>query len=220
MGVLGAVAFVTYEPPKNPDPNHTHADFAVWMDGKQLDFSGGEFMSSPPAEVAGVPFLDVASAHGDEEDGHTVPGREYLHLHEGNGHVIHKHKPGLTIGDFFISIGAKMIKGPIVERGETLDTDCFEWTMASEMNTRCSGELGRTLRMFVNNQEVDFDPDYAFQDLDQILIIHALNDEEVQVALRQLTNDACLYSKTCPWRGEAPAESCLADPAVPCVIPE
>ena len=37
--------------------------------------------------------------------------------------------------------------------------------------------------------------------------------------LQEMTDDACKYSKTCPWRGEPPAESCIADPAVPCTAP-
>lgn len=213
MGVLGVVAFVTYQPPVNPDPNHTHVDFAVWMDVEsdvleKLNFSSPEFMSESESEET-----------DDDHEAHGHQHHPYLHLHDGNGHVIHRHKPGLTIGDFFASIGAKMIKGPIVERGETLDTDCFEWTMNNETNTRCSGEFARMIRMFVNGQEVEYDPGYVFEDLDQIVIIHAQNDDEIQTALKQMTDDACLYSKTCPERGEPPTENCLADPAVPCVAP-
>ena len=42
------------------------------------------------------------------------PDRKYLHLHDGNGHVIHRHKPDLTLGDFFHSLGM------------TMTSSCFE----------------------------------------------------------------------------------------------
>ena len=29
----------------NPDPNHTHADFAVWTDGEKIGFDDPKYMS-------------------------------------------------------------------------------------------------------------------------------------------------------------------------------
>ena len=156
----------------NPDPNHMHADFAVWVDGVQVDSSGDKYMSGLST---------------DEEGEHHHP---YLHLHDHIGHVIHSHKPGQTLREFFDSIDFKFPKP--LER----------WTM------------------WINGQEEEFNLDYVFQDMDQILLTNSAGSAKVLNELEQLTDDACKYSKTCPWKGEPPTENCVADPAVPCVIPE
>ncbi len=197
----------------NPDPNHAHADFAVWVDApgssegssvlEMIDFSMEKYMSGS----------SDAEKEGEHPHEHRHP---YLHLHDENGRVIHRHKPGLTIGEFFVSIGAKMTK-TTTDAGRTLEADCFAWEdLAGQHHSRCSGEWGRTLRMYVNGKEVAYDPGYVFADGDAILIAFAMNDVDVQRALGELTHDACLYSKTCPWRGTPPTEGCIADPTVPC----
>ena len=79
-------------------------------------------------------------------------------------------------------------------------------------------DVGRGLRLFVNGKElpyVDHD-NYVFADGDRILITDATTDAEVRQELSLMTDDACLYSKTCPWRGAPPTEGCVADPEVPC----
>ena len=226
MGVLGVVAFVTYEPPKNPDPNHTHTDFAVWVNGQQLDFSDARYMSSVPVP-AYIPFVERVSAHNGVDDEHeetTIPGREYLHLHDGNGHVIHRHKPGLTIGDFFASIGL-----PMADQCLTLDEFQYGkldagWKDSYALTPKLCTNGKFHWRMYVihpdgSSSESGLDAYYVPQDEDQILLTYDAGDVH-DAELEMMTNDACLYSKTCPWRGEPPAENCLADPAIPCVIPE
>lgn len=200
----------------NPDPvNHTHADFAVWLraagrsegdgDMAKLDFSGEEYMSGTSHDAASHPMDGL---------------RQYLHLHDGNGHVIHRHKPGLSLRDFFVSVGLTFQNLDFTNNDhprscsleEDQCTSCVSW----EGQMHCSGEWARTLRMFVNGKEMPLNVDYVFNDGDKILIVDAVGDEHVERALREMTNDACLYSKTCPWRGEPPAENCIADPEVPC----
>ena len=162
---------------QNPDPNHTHADFAVWVDGVQVDFTGNEYMSGLSTDDA---------THDEAGEYH----HQYLHLHDNSGHVIHSHKPEQTLREFFNSINYDFPKP--LER----------WTM------------------WVNGQEQDFNLDYIFQDMDQILLTNSAGSAKVLSELEQLTADACKYSKTCPWKGEPPTENCIADPAVPCVVPE
>ena len=196
---VSLVACGTKTPAVNPDMNHTHADFAVWIDGKMLDFSGPEFMSEEltPAEeeelkhqTGKVVKTDVASL------------QKYLHLHDGNGHVIHRHKPGLTLKDFFTTIKVD-IQG-----------NCYTSFEPMADGQQC---YDHPFRMFVNGiEKTPFDLAYAFMDTDHILITNASDTAEVSLELSKMTDDACMYSKTCPERGEPPTENCIADASVPC----
>ena len=207
-------------PAKNPDPNHTHADFAVWINGTKLQFTHPAYMSSAPKTASSTFFIERAYAHlGEEVEEHAVmlPGREYLHLHDGNGDVIHKHKPGLTIGDFFTSIGFTMT-------GTCFTLDNYQYAKLDQNWVR---DYARTKKlctdgkfhwtMIVNGTEVPMNPDYDFQDLDRILLSYGASDTAPMEQYQQMTDEACLYSKTCPWRGAPPTENCIADPEVPCV---
>ena len=165
---------------ENPDPNHTHADFAVFIDGSRVDFSQEKYMST------------------DEN-----PKHPYTHVHDGNGNVMHRHKPGITIGDFFSSLKI------------TLTPECFTLDTGEQY---CNDGKKRW-RMFVNGQEVPVNPAYVFQDLDQILLTYGASDTAYEQQRRQLTNDACKYSQTCPERGTPPKENCISDPTVPCIAP-
>lgn len=186
---LVAVLVVTQnrKPVLNPDPNHTHADFAVWVDGVQLDFSGEEFMSGS----------------SDESDPNHTKHDPYLHLHDGNGHVIHRHKPGLTLGEFFSTL-------PWAGKGYIGNT--------FHLADSPVGDEAYTVRLFVNGTENVQGSEYVFSDGDQILISTTSDDAKIKMEQKLLTDEACKYSKTCPWRGEPPTENCIADPTVPCVV--
>jgi nitrite reductase (NO-forming) len=170
---------------RNPDPNHTHADFAIVVRGEKLDFSDARFM---------------AGEEGHEEHNHT---HDTMHLHDAVGGVIHRHKPGQSFGDFLSSIGF------------TLSATCLE---RDTEETICN-EDDATWSMYVNGEKVNVDSGYVFEDEDQILLTYGSSDADIKEQLLQLTDDSCLYSKTCPGRGEPPAENCIADPEVPCVLP-
>lgn len=177
-------------PAPNPDPNHTHADFLVMLDGQSVDFSD-------------VFFQTGLSTEDHVRDPSTPAMRKFLHLHDGLGHVIHRHKPGLTLQDFFDSISV----------GFT--AECILYTdPAIERDTACSGH---PWRMVVNGQERPFSLNYDFVDGDKILLTTSLGD--LAQEWTTMTDDACRYSRTCPWRGDPPAENCIADPTVPCVAP-
>ncbi len=204
----GAYMYAFSEPAVNPDPNHTHIDFAVYIEGRKFDFSDEKYMSTKPVEAYISPFdllgIPQVQAHdGDADNKNVSDEHAYLHLHDGNGSVIHRHKPGLTIGDFFTSIGFKMTTTCL-----TLDTG----------RAYCP-RAGKKWEMFVNGSGGTLNPDYAFNDLDQILLTYAATPEQLQEQLTALSDDACLYSRTCPERGDPPVENCIADPAVPCVAP-
>lgn len=183
------------KPAVNPDPNHVHIDFAVWTEGRQIDFSDAKYMSGSSKD-------EPEGEHDDAEHKH-----DYLHLHDEIGHVIHAHKPGLALGEFLSSLDFTMS-----ERCLSLDTGII-----------VCPERGYTWRMFVNGVEQPFTPAHVFSDLEKILLTYQGNDPvselRIREQLKEMTDDSCLYSRTCPERGDPPTENCIADPEVPCVLP-
>ncbi len=176
----------TPKPATNPDPNHTHADFAVWIEGKQIDFSHSQYMSG-------------SSTDAD----HTDALHPYLHLHDGNGRVIHRHKSGQTLQEFIASL-----QGMRYEGTDFKFLDCIT----------CQHSSGTyTVKLFVNGAEEPMGSAYVFQDNDKLLITDTTDPVELRKEIRMVTDDACLYSRTCPERGDPPSENCIADPEVPCV---
>ena len=178
---------VAHIPAKNPDPEHNHADFAVWINGKQLDFSDAKYMTTEEEEAA-APIGSV---------------KKYFHLHDGDGHVMHRHKPGLTLCEFFDSLNNPKGRPEFSVRG----TDFFY--RGTEYNEQ----------LYVNGVlQPDVGCSYVFNDGDHLLITNDTDATEVQKELSLMTDDGCRYSKTCPWKGPPPDESCVADPTVPCKI--
>lgn len=184
--VIALAACTKAEPAKNPDPNHTHADFAVWIEGKQIDFSGDAYMSG-----------------SSTDETHAGALHDYYHLHDKNGRVIHRHKPGLPLSDFFAALPGMRYQGTIFQF-----IDCLA----------CQHAAGKyPVKLFVNGEEELIGSGYVFQDGDKILITDATDPVELRKQIRMISDDACLYSRTCPERGDPPSENCIADPTVPCV---
>lgn len=205
--ILPACRFWLPNTAQNPDPNHTHADFAVWINGARLDFSGEQYMSgSSKAEPAGE--------HADDDHKHPS-----LHLHDGNGYVIHRHKPGLSLLDFLHSL-----ENPPSTSGMTFAFSERE-DGASQVvyggpcppGGPACGLATAVVHVYVNGKEEPEGLHYVFQDVDHVLVTTSEDPGEVQTQAAALTDDACLYSKTCPRRGDPPSENCVADPEVPCV---
>ncbi len=163
----------------NPDPSHTHADFAIVVDGKKINLSDPRYMST------------------EEKILHPA-----FHLHDGNGDVIHRHKPGIGLADFLGSIGITPNRRCLTLDGVPV----------------CDGN-GKAWRMVVNGGERDFDLSYVFQDLDKILLSYGPANSLPEGDWIQVTDEACLYSRTCPSRGLPPTENCIADPTVRCLDP-
>lgn len=204
--VASIVYGMTREYP-NPDPNHTHADFAVWVNGEQLDFSDQRYMSE-------------AYDPNNGQEIRVNPLRKYLHLHDGNGHVVHRHKPGLTLGEFMASIGNPMEDGCITLDEQQFGTFDAGWKESLGIQSRLCDAGTFSWKMIVNGTVGTLDPSYVFNDEDQILLSYDANDSAYLDEWKKMTDDACRYSQTCPWRGAPPTENCIADPTVPCVVPE
>lgn len=83
----GFVVWKTLQVPA--EPVHYHANFAVFVDGQQVDFSRPELMHIAPCS--------------DDSHMDTDP-IENVHLHDGVGNVVHLHMAGITWKTFFDSI--------------------------------------------------------------------------------------------------------------------
>ena len=189
----------------NPDPNHTHADFAVWVNGVKLDFSDARYMSGISAD----------------EESYDEPAEyldQHLHLHDGIGHVLHRHKPGLPLHDFFTSLGLPMTSECLTLDDYQYDRIDAGWKEDFAIQKKLCSNGKFRWAMLVNGEALPLNPDYVFQDNDKILLAYGDGDDYSPL-LEAMTDDACLYSRTCPWRGDPPAENCIADPEVPCVAP-
>ncbi len=158
---------------------HEHADFKVYLNGVAFNFSVDKYMS------------DLAANR-------TLSN--FVHLHDGNGNIIHKHAPGVTLGMFFSSIGM------------SLSSDCFVTDFATEFcNKDGTGLNKRILRFYVNGIPNSAFGDYEFHDLDRILITYGnQNEQEIAVQIGSVSADACIYSEKCPEKGSPPTEfSCV-----------
>lgn len=157
------------------EPVHEHADFKVYLSEKAIDFSKPEYQST-----------DTHHLH------------EYIHLHDGNGNIIHKHKKEVTIGDFFSSLDI------------TFNKDCFNFGIAYSFCQNSNPVL------YVNGKALDATYDYEFNDLDKILITTSTDKTTIDKQLASITDDACLYSETCPERGKPPTENCVGGLGTQC----
>lgn len=207
IAIGGSIVYGMTRDYQNPDPNHTHADFAIWVNGVQLDFTDQLYMSE-------------AYDPNNGQEIRVDPMRKYLHLHDNIGTVVHRHKPGLTLGEFMASIGNPMDGQCItVDESQYASLDAG-WKESFDVQPALCDNGKFRWTMVVNEQQVPFDPTYVFTDEDQVLLSYGASDTAWQEQWDSMTNEACLFSKTCPWRGVPPAENCIADPAVPCVAPE
>ncbi|HLC76696.1 MAG TPA: hypothetical protein VJH04_00675 [archaeon] len=90
--ILGIVyAYVPVETTKT----HEHADFAVFLNGEQYDFSQERFMTFNNTELS-----------------------ELVDLHDMKGNIIHKHAKGITLGYFFGTLGIKFSSTCFVAESE------------------------------------------------------------------------------------------------------
>ncbi|TFE68376.1 protein-disulfide isomerase [Methylacidiphilum sp. Yel] len=149
---------------------HEHADIRVVLDGKPVDFSLPKFQSK----------------YGQELD-------PYVHLHHGNGKVLHKHKNGINLGYFFNTLGMDFGKDHF-----TLDT-----------GKRFEPSGNKVLLLFVNGRKEPLMDAYEPKDLDRILLYFGPNSEElIAKELALVSDEACIYSLKCPQRGMPPEEEC------------
>ncbi|HEX7032692.1 MAG TPA: hypothetical protein VF172_06810 [Nitrososphaera sp.] len=89
---------------------------------------------------------------------------QFIHFEGGEGTTIHKHSTRVPIGEYLHSVGMDIRDG------------CFILDNGSQF---CNDDSsGKTLRFFVNGEQVSSIMDYVLHDDDRILIIYGDEDEE------------------------------------------
>jgi len=152
------------------DEVHVHGDFRLYIGDERIRFTDDKYQSS--------------TAHA-----HHVS----LHFHDGNDEVIHRHADGVTLAQFFDSIGL------------TLTDDCL--TVDTGVNY-CSNDTD-TLMLIVNGERVTTVTEYMFAEEDRILVYYGdASNPKIKEYVDSVTDLACLYSGTCPERGTPPTEGC------------
>jgi len=152
---------------------HVHADFAVFLNGEQLNFSQKQFMHEESCGKPGQP---------EPMDLNTAEGRaEAMHLHDLNGNVMHVHNENATFPLFFQNIGFSLTK------------DCIQ----TKESLYCNSPT-KTLKVFVNAGQVQDYMNYKPQDLDQILVTYGSESQGlVNAQYDSITSQACIYSEKC-----------------------
>lgn len=150
---------------------HVHANFKVIINDKAVDFTLAKYQG---------------------KDGKDLD--ENIHLHDGKGDLIHIHKKGITIGEFFKSLGMSLTK------------DCF----SDDSGNKFCNDKSNSLKFLVNGKpNTQFD-NFVPQDLDKLLVSYGNDNQTViDTQLKSVADDACIYSDKCPDRGTPPTENCV-----------
>lgn len=159
---------IKMESVKDGEKIHEHADIKVFINRKQFDLGLDKYQST-----------DEVQLHPD------------IHLHDGNGEMVHLHWSGITISDFFASLGMDLNSSQL-----SLDTG----------EVYVTGGNG-VLTIWADEQVVD-PVTYLVEDLDRLLVSYG-DPADVPTQWLAVKDEACIYSELCPERGEAPTESCV-----------
>ncbi len=169
--ILGITIIFWPKPASMPliDDVHYHADFKVYLNGEQFNFSQTKYMSTNQSKLS-----------------------NFVHLHDSNGEVIHKHISGATLGEFFTSLNM------------TFNSTCF----VTDMRHAFCNNGDKQLKFFVNGIKRNEYDGYDFQDLDRILITFGSDSQTALTQqLNSVTDKACIQSNKCPARGVPVNES-------------
>lgn len=140
------------------DAYHAHFDLKVYINGSPIDLSLSKYQSTEGAE------LDP-----------------YIHLHDGNGEVVHVHKENIPLSELFSSI---------------------KLNFPSDTSTN-------NLKVYVNSTKSSEGLAYIPKDLDHVLVSYgSTEDGSLAKQINSVSDNACIYSLTCPEKGTPPPESC------------
>jgi len=149
---------------------HVHSDILVYIGDERVRFTDPKYQSRTDHIL-----------HPD------------FHFHDGNDDVVHRHADGITLVEFFASLGF------------TLTKDCL--TMDTGVQ-HCFNENDR-LMLFVNGIEEKDIANYIPEDEDRILLYFGSPTNPKLAEYKDGISDrACIYSGNCPERGTPPTEEC------------
>ncbi len=168
---------------KAPEPHvlgevHEHADFKVFLNGNEFNFSQSKYMSG---KINGSNQTKLLS--------------NFVHLHDLDGGVVHKHINGVTMGMLFKTLSM------------VFNSTCFATDNGRQY---CNGQGGK-LSMIVNGKKTSAFGDYQFGDLDRMLISFGNESgQELQAQYASVSDRACIQSLKCPQRGTPEPEASCA----------
>ncbi len=121
----------------------------------------------------------------------------FVHLHDLKGNIIHKHAEGVTLGLFF----------------ETLDMNLNDTCLVLDDGTSYCNEENKEWKMYVNGKHNDQFAGYDIRDEDKILLSYGDEvEEELKAQIDSVSDEACIYSLTCPEKGTPPEEAtCIGE---------
>lgn len=167
-----------------------------------------DFITLIDAELAEVSDMDTSDVTSNDSEALSIPHKHanfqvYINgtsldftdqkyqatvLQEGNGDLIHFSEGSMTLGSFFESLDHK------------LTNTCLTTDSGDEY---CSDDSSK-LFAYINGEEVEDFSSYELQDLDRILVSYGPNNFAVARLIDDVPDTACIYSGTCPERGDSP----------------
>lgn len=171
IGILGYRAYQASQMHDHYDTDvHVHSDLAIYVDDEKLDLTADKYQSAPEDEKS-----------------------DDIHLHDGNGNVIHRHSDDITFVQFLDSIGF------------TFTDECFTLDTGEQY---CIDDTN-ILQLYVNGIVMENPTEYTTREEDRILVYYGtLENPNLQSYLDSVTDEACIPSGTCPERGTPVVESC------------
>lgn len=135
--------------------------------------------------------IDLTADRYQSEAAHVLA--DDFHFHDNNDEVLHRHADDLTLAFFLSSLGYKLT----------------ESCLTTDANAIYCTNVDKVLRLYVNREKLTDITKYIPQEGDQILLYYGKpEDPAIEEHLNKVTDDACIYSGTCPERGLPPPESC------------
>lgn len=152
---------------------HEHADFAVFIDGKEIDYGQKRFLAE----------------EGNERS-------DAVHLHAPHYTVVHVHKTPVTWDEFFRTVESELLDPsfPTVQPGKSC--------MTVPGGQKYCDNGGETFKFVVNGVQVDGVSSTQIHDMDRVLISYGPETfgQVMQQQWPKVTDQACILSERCKER--------------------
>lgn len=145
-----------------PDPPHYHANWAVVVNGEEVDFSADGYMQS----VAGCAAMNV------------VDPAERVHMHNNEGEVVHVHHTGVAWGHFFDNVGIAVGPDYLILDGERRFFEEEGRTLKFVLDGFVVGEIGTFPIRSGQRLLISYGPETTEQVLEEQFPLVAADAEE------------------------------------------